>query len=85
VARQLRNLRSVLGVTVADVIGAIAVIPILAALSVPSFPNVIEAYRHREALRHVERAPLVGRSPQGEGGKAADSVGNNLLTKDRGR
>ena len=73
-ARQLRNRRSVLGVTVVDVIGVIAVFPILAALSVPSFPNVIEAYRHREALRNVERAP-----------KAADSVGDNLLTKDRGQ
>ena len=70
-ARQFRNRRSVLGVTVVDVIGAIAVFPILAALSVPSFPNVTEAYRHREALRKVERAP-----------KAADSAGNNLLTKD---
>jgi Tfp pilus assembly protein PilE len=85
VARQLRNRRSVLGVTLVDVIGAIAVFPILAALSVPSFPNVTEAYRHREALRKVERAQLVRRSPQGEGGKAAVSAGNNLLTKDRGQ
>ena len=73
-ARQIRNRRAVSGVTLADVIGAIAVFPILAVLSVPSFPNVTEAYRQREALRKVERAP-----------KTVDSAGNNLLTKDRGQ
>ena len=70
-ARQLRTRRSVLGVTLVDVISVIAVFPILAALSVPSFPNVTEAYKHREALRKVEREA-----------KAAESAGTSLRTKD---
>ena len=73
-ARQIRNRRAVSGITLADAIGAIAVIPILAVLSVPSFPNVTEAYRHREALRNVERPA-----------KTVDDAGSNLLTKDRGQ
>ena len=49
------------GVTLADVIGTIAVFPILAALSVPAFQNVAEAYTHRDALREVERELVAAR------------------------
>ena len=73
-ARQLRNRRSVLGVTLVDVIGMAAVFPILAVLSVPSFTNVTEAYLRREGLVKVDRAP-----------KAVESAGTNLLTKESGQ
>jgi Tfp pilus assembly major pilin PilA len=62
VARQLPG-RSESGFT-RVVISALAVIPILAVLSVPSFQNVTEAYKHREALRQVRncRRPIARRN-----------------------
>jgi len=54
VARQLRR-TSASGIALVDVISTLAVLPILAAVSVPSFQNVAEAYAHREALRKVDR------------------------------
>ena len=53
-ARQLRR-TSASGIALVDVISTLAVLPILAAVSVPSFQNVTEAYAHREGLRKVER------------------------------
>lgn len=73
-ARQLRNRRSVPGITLVDVIGTLAVFPILAALSVPSFPDVTDAFMRREGLVKVDRAPRV-----------VDSAGTNLLMKDSGQ
>ena len=84
-ARQLCNGRSIWGVTLVDVIGTMAVFPILAVLSVPSFPNVTEAYRHREALRNVDRAPKAADSAANRSQQAvhpSPAAGNNLLTKD---
>ena len=51
--RQFRR-RSASGFTLVDVICTIAVFPILAAVSVPAFQNVTEAYVHVDALRAVE-------------------------------
>jgi Tfp pilus assembly protein PilE len=55
VARQLRRRRKASDVTLADVIGTVAVLLILAAISVPSFQNVTDAYMRREGLRQVQR------------------------------
>ena len=52
--RQFRR-PSASGFTLVDVICTIAVFPILAAVSVPAFQNVTEAYVQAEALREVER------------------------------
>jgi Tfp pilus assembly major pilin PilA len=53
VVGQLRR-RSASGFNLVDVIRTIAVVPILAAVSVPAFQNVTEAYAHVDALREVE-------------------------------
>ena len=85
-ARQLRR-RSESGFTRVDVISAIAGIPILAVLSVPSFQNVTEASKHREALCQVKK-PQAADSAANQcqatvhPSPAAD---NNLLTKDCGQ
>ena len=86
-ARQLRR-RLESGFTRVDVISAIAVIPILAVLSVPSFQNVTEAYKHREALRRVKKlqaADSAANQCQETVHSPSPAAANNLLTKDCGQ
>ena len=85
-ARQLRR-RSESGFTRVDVISAIAVIPILAVLSVPSFQNVTEAYKHRDALRQVKKLQAADSAAKQcqETAHPSPAAANNLLTKDCGQ
>ena len=82
-ARHLRR-RSESGFTRVDVISAIAVIPILAVLSVPSFQNVTEAYKHREARRQVKKLQAADSAANQcqETVHPSPAADNNLLTKD---
>ena len=86
-ARQRRR-RSASGIALVDVISILAVFPILAALSVPSFPNVTAAYMRREALRNAERASKAADSAAKRSQETvhpSSAAGNNLLTKDSGQ
>jgi len=68
------------------VISALAVIAILAVLSVPSFQNVTEAYKHREALRQVKLQAADSATKQcQETAHPSPAADNNLLTKDCGQ
>jgi len=55
VARELRSRWTAAGITLVDVISAIAVFLILAVVSVPSHPNVTDAQMRRDGLRQVEQ------------------------------
>lgn len=79
-ARQFRTRRS--GITLVDVISTLAVFPILAVLSVPSSPNVTDAYMRRDGLREVERAADSAANRYQETVDPSPAAGNNLLTKD---
>ena len=54
-ARELRSRWTASGITLADVISAIAVFLILAVVSVPSSRNVTDAHLRRDGLRQVEQ------------------------------
>ena len=64
-----------------------AVIPILAVLSVPSFQNVTEAYKHRDALRQVKKLQAADSAAKQcqETAHPSPAAANNLLTKDCGQ
>jgi len=55
VARELRSRWTASGITLVDVISALAVFLILAVVSVPSFRNVTDAHLRRDGLRQVEQ------------------------------